>query len=329
MRALAPEMARQAPVDVHRAPPAQLHSSAPSWDGIELAFLERAGGVVAATSGAFYVSDLANGAIWRCGRDGSAVPVLSRWCGEPDRPRSAAGLALAPDGALIVADPSGHRIWRVALDGACSILAGDFYGHRDGAPGDALFRFPSGVAVAPDGTCYVADTGNDKVRTISPVGHVATLAGSIFTFADGQGATAGFRRPSAVALDSEGTCAVADAGNNAIRLVAPDGTVTTLAGSPPGGSADGVGTGAELQGPRAIAAGRDARWWVADYANGSLRAITTDGCVRTSLRLPERTWPVAVAATGDGHVVALAASRATSRPTTVVRVLDGSRTPRR
>ncbi|MDA8297522.1 MAG: hypothetical protein M0004_13235 [Actinomycetota bacterium] len=325
MTALAPELVRHAPVNQRGIRPAQLDSSVPSSDGFELAFIERAGGIAATTSGAFYVSDLAHGAIWRCGRDGSAVPVLGRWRGAPDRPRSAAGLALAPDKALVVADPSGQRIWRVALDGACRVLAGDCYGHRDGAAGDALFRFPSGVAVAPDGTCYVADTGNDKVRTISPDGHVATLAGSIFTFADGQGTAAGFRRPSALALDGAGTCAVADTENNAIRLVAPDGTVTTLAGSPPGGSADGVGTGADLQGPSAIAAGHDARWWVADYANGSLRVIGTDGRVRTGLRLPERTWPVAVAVPGDGSVVALAASRATSRPTTVVRILDVSR----
>lgn len=329
MTALAPELVQHAPAAERRTRPAQLHSSAPSRDGFELAFIERAGGIAADASGAFYVSDLARGAIWRCGPDGSTVPVLGRRRGEPAHPRSAAGLALAPDGALVVADPSGHRIWRVAMDGACRVLAGDFYGYRDGAAGDALFRFPSGVALAPDGTCYVADTGNDKVRTISPDGHVATLAGSIFTFADGQGATAGFRRPTALALDREGTCAVADAGNNAIRLVAPDGTVTTLAGSPPGGSADGVGTAADLQGPSAIAAGCDARWWVADSANGSLRAIATDGRVRTDLRLPERTWPVAVAVTGDGHVVVLAASRATSRPTTVVRILGVSTTPLR
>lgn len=201
----------------------------------------------------FYVSDLVHGAIWRCGFDGSLARVLGQWSGEPDRPRSAAGLALALDGALLVADSSGHRIWRVAPDSACCVLAGDFYGYRDGGARDALFRFPTGVAVGPDGTCYVADTGNDKIRTISPDGHVATLAGSIFTFADGQGAATGLRRPSGLAFGREDIFAVADTGNNAIRLVAADGTVTTLAGSPPGGSADGIGERAGLQAPSAIA----------------------------------------------------------------------------
>ncbi|MFM7321137.1 MAG: hypothetical protein ACKO5K_06375, partial [Armatimonadota bacterium] len=97
----------------------------------------------------------------------------------------------------------------------------------DGAGAAAKFRFPTGVAVAPDGTIYVADAGNHRIRRIAPDGATTTLAGSGAGFADGAGSAARFDNPVALCFDvKSGRLLVADAGNRRIRFVSPAGVVS-------------------------------------------------------------------------------------------------------
>jgi DNA-binding beta-propeller fold protein YncE len=110
----------------------------------------------------------------------------------------------------------------------------------------------------------------------------------------------------ALDVDADGTCYVADTGNNAVRRVTPDGEVTTVAGAPPGGDADGAGVGVGLRWPTGIAAGHEGHLWVADYGNGAIRLIERTGLSTTTLRLEGRRWPVAVALAPDGEVVVVA-----------------------
>jgi sugar lactone lactonase YvrE len=270
-------------------------------------FHGRPAGLAADPNGSLFVSDATSRTIWRIGDDGApavdAAPVGSTPDTSGGRVLHPAGLALASDGTLLVADTTGHRIWAVSPIGSIRLVAGSAYGYRDGPGAEALFRFPSGVAIGPDGTCYVADTGSDRIRTITPDGLVATLAGSIYDYGDGRGAAARFRRPEAITVDSDGTCYVADTGNNAIRRISPDGEVTTLAGAPPGGDRDGVGAEVGLRWPTGLALGGDGELWVADHGNGALRRFDHFGASTTPLRLPGRHWPVAVARAPDGAVI--------------------------
>jgi len=275
-------------------------------------FPGRPAGLVVASDGTSFVSDATSRTIWRVDRSGNRTVAFARAGGLSDAPgtrqpvRSPAGLALAFDGTLVVADSTGHQVWAVSPEGAPRLLAGSVSGYRDGPGGSALFRHPSDVAIGPDGTYYVADAGNHCVRTITSDGVVSTLAGSIYDYGDGRGPGGRFRQPLALDVDADGTCYVADTGNNAVRRIAPDGQVTTVAGSPPGGDADGVGVEVGLRWPTGIAVGHGGHLWVADHGNGAVRRIEQTGVSTTTLRLTGRRWPGAMALTPDGEVVVVA-----------------------
>ena len=103
----------------------------------------------------------------------------------------------------------------------------------DGPAAASRFSDPYGVAIDPRRRIHVADGGDsNRIRVISPDGTVSTLAGGREGFADGKGEAAAFHTPSGIALDHLGNLYVADTGNHAIRKIGPDGTVTTLAGTP-------------------------------------------------------------------------------------------------
>ncbi|MGH9080644.1 MAG: hypothetical protein ACRDYE_11340 [Acidimicrobiales bacterium] len=291
-----------------------------------LTFAGYPGGVAVGADDDLFVSDTPSGTIWRVAGDGTAASVGEHGRGATTRLLAPAGLALAPDGSLFVADTSGHRVCAVGPDGSVRVVAGGADGYRDGASTEARFRYPLDVAFAPDGACYVADTGNDRIRRIAPDGSVTTLAGSIYDYGDGRGASARFRRPAALDVDTEGICYVADTGNNAVRRITPDGAVFTLAGTPPGGDGDGTGKGVGLCWPTGIAAGPDGILWVADHGNGALRRIGPAGASSTGLRLAGLRWPISVALRTDGMpIVSGATLYDVHAPKACVMVVRGAR----
>ena len=146
----------------------------------------------------------------------------------------------------------------------------------------ASFKNPSEIVVAPDGNFYVADSGNNKIRKITPAGVVSTFAGSgIVGSTDGIGIQASFSGPKSVKLDAYGNLYVADAGNNKIRKITPEGVVTTLAGSGIVGSTDGIGSQASFNFPNGLALDMAGNVYVADQSNYKIRKITPAGVVST------------------------------------------------
>ncbi|MET0982292.1 MAG: NHL repeat-containing protein [Telluria sp.] len=164
-----------------------------------------------------------------------------------------------------------------------SSLAGNGQsGVADGAQAASRFSDPFGVALDAHGNVYVADGGDsNRIRRIDRNGIVSTFAGGSEGFLDGAGAAAAFHTPSALAFDHAGNLYVADTGNHAIRKIAPNGSVTTLAGGGQPGHLDGKGRAARFHAPVGIAVDPRGNVYVADTNNDRIRRIAPDGTVTT------------------------------------------------
>ncbi len=187
------------------------------------------------------------------------------------------GVAVDYAGNVYVADFDNHRIRRISPAGVVSTFAGDGYpGASDGVGAGARFDRPIDVAIDPTGSVIVADWGNHRIRRIAPNGAVTTLAGSAAGFADATGAAARFRGPAGVGVDAAGNVFVADGENHRVRRVAPDGVVTTWAGSATGvpGWLDGPPDRNQLYYPADVAVAPDGTVFVADGWNHAIRRIS-------------------------------------------------------
>ena len=169
-----------------------------------------------------------------------------------------------------------------------SLLAGTVgtVGDNNGTGAAATFNRPLGVAVDGSGNVYVADQFNNQIRKIAPNGAVTLLAGSatgVAGSADGQGSSAKFNSPYGVAVDGAGNVYVADSMNFTIRKITPDGTVSTLAGSPGvEGYQDGSGVNATFSTVVGIAVDSSGdNIYVTDGNNYTIRKITSAGVVTT------------------------------------------------
>ena len=190
--------------------------------------------------GTLYVADTYNYTIRRITPQGQ-VSTLAGQAGTPgsaDGPGPEArfnkpvGLAIDRHGTLYVADadydgdqPGNCMIRKVTPEGRVTTLAGRAGqdSTADGKGDQARFDRPVGIAVAPDGTLYVADTEADLIRKVSPAGVVTTIGGQYRkeNFQNGVGDQAHFNDPQAIAIDPDGHLYVADTFNDRIRKASP------------------------------------------------------------------------------------------------------------
>jgi sugar lactone lactonase YvrE len=201
------------------------------------------------------------------------------------------GLAIDQSGTIYIADSGNHVIRKITPDGTVATVAGKAgeAGSADGIAGSARFNFPYGITIGPNNTLYVSDTYNHTIRSISPAGVVATLAGLAGTSgtADATGSNARFTFPGGIATDTSGNLYIADINNHAIRKIGPGAVVTTLAGSKrSSGNADGFGTQASFQYPYGVTVDASGFVYVADTENHLIRKISAEGRVTTIAGAP-------------------------------------------
>jgi sugar lactone lactonase YvrE len=182
-------------------------------------------------------------------------------------------------------------------------------------------NFEYAVALAADsaGNLFVSDQANHCIWKVNAAKQITLLAGSqgLPGSDDGQGAAARFRSPGGLALDPSGNLLVADMGNNTLRSIAPDGTVSTLAGTAgQAGTTDAKGALARFNGPFGLAVvntgGAYGGVYVSDTQNHTIRFVATDGTVSTYAGLPGQAGAVngslAVATFNQPNGLALAPS---------------------
>lgn len=222
------------------------------------------------------------------------------------------GVVYDAGGDLFISDQANQVIRRLGADGTMSIVAGTCptqggFGCREGAgyggdggPATAAQldnnlgqgTDPQGkIDMDEDGNLYIADTGNHAVRKVVPgsdgaIGDgdpaeeiITTIAGTGKPGYSGDGGPAEeaqLSSPTDVAVAPDGSLYIADRGNNCIRRILPDGTITTAAGQcgKPGIGSDGVpATEGQLRQPYGVEVGPDGRLYIADTLNHCIRQV--------------------------------------------------------
>ncbi|MET7391557.1 hypothetical protein ACFYPT_41425 [Streptomyces sp. NPDC005529] len=230
--------------------------------------------VAVGPDGTVYIADMDNHRVRRIAVDGIITTLVGT--GQPGYSgdggpahqatlREPSGVAVGPDGAVYIADTANYRVRRVAVDGVITTLVGtgqSGYSGDGGPAHQATMRAPRSVAVGPDGTVYIADVSNNRIRRVAVDGVITTLVGTGQSGYSGDGGPAHqaqLRFPTGVAVGPDGTVYIADTSNNRIRRIPTGKAITTLVGTGQHGFTGDGGPAhlATLAYPRSAALGPD------------------------------------------------------------------------
>ena len=202
-------------------------------------------GLSADAFGSIYIADAINYRIRKITMDGTITTVAGigtyGFAGDGGPARQAKldtpfDVTVDAAGVLYIADTFNHRIRRVGPDGVITTIAGrsGFGFSGDGGPvPQAKLQSPFGVSVGPDGSVYIADTFNHRIRRVGPDGITTTVAGNGQAGYAGDGMPAresSLFNPKSVTIDETGDLFIADTDNHRARRVGSDGLITTVLG---------------------------------------------------------------------------------------------------
>ena len=172
-------------------------------------------------------------------------------------------LAVGPDGQLYVADDGRNQVLQLVPGGKFRVVAGNGkrgYSGDGRRAGSASLNNPGGLAVTRSGTLYIADTGNNRIRAVSPSGIISTVAGdgrySTWVASGTPSRSASLGGPADVAIGPGGALYLADQGSSEILKLSAAGRLIRVAGAPGPAGVSGIGrraTEASADGPYGLA----------------------------------------------------------------------------
>ncbi len=247
-------------------------------------------GVAVDGAGNLFIADRGNHRIRKVSTNGTITTVAGNgtadFSGDSGPATSASldrpyGVAVDGAGNLFIADRWNERIRKVGANGTITTVAGNgtFGFSGDSGPAtSATLNGPRGVAVDDAGNLFIADYDNHRIRKVSANGIITTVAGNGtrgFSGDDGPATSASLFFPTGVAVDGAGNLFIADFGNQRIRKVSANGTITTVAGN---GTEDfsgdsGPATSASLALPHSVAVDGAGNLFIADSDNHRIRKV--------------------------------------------------------
>jgi trimeric autotransporter adhesin len=260
--------------------------------------LNNPNGAVVDSAGNLYIADTDNNRIRKITPDGVITTVAGNgkkgFSGDGGRAASAQldrphSIALSSVGNLYIADTNNHRVRLVTPAGVIFALVGNGEKGFSGDEGKAIsaqLRSPFNIAVDSAANAYIADSGNHRIRKVTPAGVITTVAGNgAFGYSSygGQAISAQVFMPGSVAMDSADNLYIADTGNSRIRKVTPAGVITTVAGNGEKGFSgdDGQAASAQLSDPNGVAVDSAGNLYIADTDNCRIRKVAPDGIITT------------------------------------------------
>jgi len=233
----------------------------------------------------FVVTTVIAGAAFWATRSGPSAPfaVMTNASAAFEHP-----VAVAVDGSDRVYVIDGNRVLRLGARAATTVAGTGVRGFSgDGGPAtDALLSSPAAIAFDSEGNLYIADTGNNRIRRVGRDGIITTVAGTNRRGYGGDGgpaALAVLSSPAGIAVGFGDSVYVADTGNNRVRRIAADGTISTVAGTGEANYAGdgGVASQAVLNSPEGLAVDAEGNLYVTDTFNDRVRKIDLEGVITT------------------------------------------------
>lgn len=251
-------------------------------------------GTALAADGSLLIADTENSVIRRVAPNGIITTIAGVDRGffgdgglavdaDLDRPSDVAVLG---DGSILIADTGNNRIRRIAPNGTIATVAGSVAGLRGdgGGAGAALLNAPKGLTALAGGGYLIADSGNGRIRSVSPAGIITTAAGTSPGYGGdgGPAVAARLSDPHSASALAGGGLLIADTGNGRIRRVGADGVIGTVAGGGSGPITDqDPALRTRLGGPADVIPLTNGGFLMADALSDRLRRVTPLGTVVT------------------------------------------------
>ena len=227
---------------------------------------------------------------------GDGGPATAAWIQNPVN-----AIAVDPAGNVYFSAGGGEdsvpaTVRRVGTDGIISTVGS----------GGNLSGTIDGLAVDFSGSLYISDTGHHQIRKMTQDGTISTFAGTGTDLTNGDGGPAtqaDIQAPRGLAFDAAGNLYFADYAANRVRKIAPDGIISTFAGTGAGDESGdgGPATQASLNTPSGLAINPAGSVYIADYSGNALRMVTPDGIIHTIAKgQPEDIWDWICSYGGDG-----------------------------